>query len=115
MNLQLDHIQIAIPRGGETVSRAFWTGKIGLAEIEKPAPLAGRGGCWFKLGDHELHLGVDDPFNPATKAHPGLLTAEIDALAARLGDVAWDDALPNRKRFFTTDPFGNRLEFIEAP
>ena len=111
--LTLDHIQLAIPSDTEDKARAFWTGQIGLAEMEKPQALVSRDGCWFKLGHQELHLGVQDPFVPATKAHPGFLTDDIDALAAKLENVRWDEALRDRRRFFTSDPFGNRLEFIE--
>ena len=113
MSLTLDHIQLAIPKDGEQAARAFWTGLVGLVELEKPDALRGRGGCWFALGALELHLGVETPFQPALKAHPGFQTSEIDALAARLPHVTWDTALPDRRRFFTSDPFGNRLEFIQ--
>jgi len=113
MTLSLDHIQIAIPEGGEDQARAFWTGLIGLTEVPKPGLLAGRGGCWFQLDEQELHLGVEAPFQPAKKAHPGFLTTDIDALAKSLPSVTWDRAIPDRRRFFTQDPFGNRLEFIE--
>lgn len=109
---ELDHIQIAIPKGTEPEARAFWSGIVGLTEIDKPTALKLRGGCWFQLGSTELHLGVEDPFSPARKAHPGILTTEIEALAERIGDVTWDTAIEGRKRFFTTDPFGNRLEFL---
>lgn len=112
MTLTLDHIQLAIPEGGEEQARAFWSGKLGLIEIEKPQPLQARGGCWFKLGRQELHLGVETPFAPAKKAHPGFLTADIEALADTIGAVTWDETLTDRRRFFCTDPFGNRLEFI---
>jgi catechol 2,3-dioxygenase-like lactoylglutathione lyase family enzyme len=113
MTLQLDHIQIAIPKDGEDQARAFWSGLLGLVEMPKPKALAARGGCWFSLGTLELHLGVEHPFAPAHKAHPGFLTPQIDALAQKLAPVQWDTEIPARRRFFTTDPFGNRLEFIE--
>ena len=113
----LDHIQLAVPRGGEAVCRAFWVDLVGLTEIEKPAALASRGGLWLALGRSELHLGVETPFEPAKKAHPGFLTPDIGALANRLAingsTVTWDDTIPGRKRFFSEDPFGNRLEFLE--
>lgn len=117
MTLALDHIQLAIPPDGETAARAFWCDLLGLAEIEKPVSLRGRGGCWFTLDEEaELHLGIEDPFAPAKKAHPGLRAADIDNLAATLAkaghDIAWDDTIPGRRRFFTSDPFGNRLEFL---
>ncbi len=119
MSLSLDHIQIAMPRGKETFARAFWRDIIGLAEIEKPEALKPRGGLWFALSGAELHLGVEHPFTPAQKAHPGFATDQIDALASRLTaadyPVDWDHSIPGRKRFFTTDPFGNRLEFLATP
>lgn len=111
--IALDHIQIAIPEGGEEQARAFWSGLVGLTEIEKPAALKARGGCWFGLDGAELHLGTQSPFTPATKAHPGLRVTDIAALAEKLAPVTWDTSIPNRKRFFTQDPFGNRLEFLE--
>jgi catechol 2,3-dioxygenase-like lactoylglutathione lyase family enzyme len=114
MTLQIDHIQLAIPEGGEDQARAFWSGLLGLVELPKPDALAARGGCWFSLGTQELHLGVETPFSPARKAHPGLLTPRIDALADALAPVTWDSAIPERRRFFASDPFGNRLEFIES-
>lgn len=111
--IALDHIQMAIPKGGEEKARAFWSGVISLAEIEKPAALKKRGGCWFALDGGELHLGVEEPFTPAHKAHPGFRVPDIETLADKLTPVRWDTTIPNRKRFFTTDPFGNRIEFLE--
>lgn len=112
MTLALDHVQLAIPQGGEAVARSFWGGILGLEEIGKPAPLKARGGCWFRLDGQEFHLGVERDFVPARKAHPAFLTRDLDGLAARLSNVTWDTALPDRRRFFTEDPFGNRLEFV---
>jgi hypothetical protein len=89
-----------------------------LTELPKPDALAGNGGVWFSLGEHELHLGVEDDFAPARKAHPAfrLESGELDALADRLGregmEVAWDERLPGARRFYATDPWGNRLEFL---
>ncbi|MFO1149148.1 MAG: glyoxalase [Alsobacter sp.] len=113
----LDHVQIAIRRGGEDVARAIFGGRFGLAEIPKPANLAKRGGVWFALGEQELHCGVEEPFVPARKAHPALIVRGLAALRARLeaeglspGD---EDPLPGFDRFYLDDPFGNRLEFLE--
>jgi catechol 2,3-dioxygenase-like lactoylglutathione lyase family enzyme len=115
--MTLDHVQIAIPAGGEDRARAFFTGLLGLEELPKPAVLAGRGGCWFSLGAHELHLGVDPDFRPARKAHVALRTNGLAALRARLeaaGHATRDDKpIAGRQRFFTDDPFGNRLELVE--
>ena len=113
--LSIDHVQVAAPRGCEAEARAFYGELLGLEELPKPEPLAARGGCWFRAGEQELHVGVEDPFTPARKAHPGLVVADLDALAAALGahgiGVAYDDAIPGARRFYTADPFGNRLEF----
>ena len=114
--LRLDHVQLAAPPGCEDEARRFYGTALGLSEIEKPEPLRGRGGVWFALGDHELHIGIEDPFAPARKAHPALRVpaGELDALAERLTTVTWDDTLPGVRRFYTEDPWGNRLEFVEA-
>jgi catechol 2,3-dioxygenase-like lactoylglutathione lyase family enzyme len=113
----LHHVQLAMPRGQEAIARAFWAGLLGMTELEKPAVLEARGGCWFRGGGLEVHLGVDDPFAPAGKAHPGLLVHDLRALAMRLEDagrsITWDDDFPGHRRFYAHDPFGNRLEFLE--
>jgi catechol 2,3-dioxygenase-like lactoylglutathione lyase family enzyme len=112
----LDHVQLAMPRGGEGRARAFYGDLLGMAELEKPAPLAARGGCWFAAGGAQIHIGVEDPFTPARKAHPALLVDDLDGLVARLraagADVLEDSAGLDRRRFYAADPFGNRLELI---
>ena len=117
MTPALDHIQLAMPQGEEDAARAFWCGIIGLAEIEKPEALKPRDGLWLQLAGADLHLGVEAGFTPAKKAHPGFRTAGIDRLAEQLNaaghPVTWDAAIAGRRRFFTEDPFGNRLEFLE--
>ena len=111
--MRIDHVQLAAPPGCEAEARAFYGGVLGLEEIEKPEQLRARGGVWFRLGGgQQLHVGVDEAFAPARKAHPAFAVDELDALAARLGDVTWDDALPGVRRFYASDPFGNRLEFL---
>ncbi len=113
----LHHVQLAIPQGAEQMCRAFWHEVLGFTELEKPAALAARGGCWFRDGGVEVHLGVENDFQPARKAHPGILVRGIDALAARLEaqgvEVWWDEDFPGMRRFYTADPFGNRLEMLE--
>ncbi len=113
----LHHVQLAIPPGSEDTCRDFWRDVLGFEELEKPPVLAARGGCWFRGGGVEVHLGVEEEFTPARKAHPGILVSGIDALATRLGahgvDVRWDDDFPGMRRFYTADPFGNRLEMLE--
>lgn len=120
MNVRgLDHVQLAAPPGCEPAARRFYGELIGLAEIAKPEPLRARGGVWFALGAQQLHVGVEEPFAPARKAHPALwVTAgTLDALAERLAaagaDVAWDDVLPGVRRLFTSDPWGNRVELLD--
>jgi catechol 2,3-dioxygenase-like lactoylglutathione lyase family enzyme len=113
----LHHVQLAIPVGGEERCREFWGGILGFAELEKPSVLAARGGCWFRGGAFEVHLGVEDDFRPAGKAHPGILVSGLDAVAERLElhgvEVTWDDDFPGMRRFYASDPFGNRLELLE--
>lgn len=115
--VHLHHVQLAIPPGGEGECRAFWGDVLGMHELEKPPVLAARGGCWFRSGGFEIHLGVEDDFAPARKAHPGILVARIDDVAARLVasgvEVTWDDTFPGHRRFYAADPFGNRLEFLQ--
>ena len=113
----IDHVQLAIPPNGEATARAFYGGLLGLREVIKPAALASRGGCWFVgLGIH-LHLGVADHFQPAHKAHPAFSVANLPALRNRLMEagvpVIEDESVPSVRRFYGSDPFGNRLEFIE--
>jgi catechol 2,3-dioxygenase-like lactoylglutathione lyase family enzyme len=111
----IHHVQLACPPGSEEASRRFYSGLLGLAEKPKPAALAARGGCWFAGHGIELHLGVEDNFRPARKAHPGLLWPGLDELAERLTaaghPVAWGE-LPGLRRFHTHDVHGNRLEFL---
>src|SRR5262245_38897774 len=114
--LALDHVQIAMPPGGEDAARAFYDGLLGLPEVAKPEALAVRGGCWFARGGVQIHLGVEPGFRPAGKAHPALRIADLDGLAATLAAaghrVDWDDELPGVRRCYTDDPFGNRIELI---
>jgi catechol 2,3-dioxygenase-like lactoylglutathione lyase family enzyme len=120
LSLCLDHVQLAAPRGCEDEARRFFGGLLELDELEKPEPLRDRGGVWFRLGAQQLHVGVADPFVPARKAHPAFSVAarELDELAARLSAageaVEWDHALPEQRRFFTADPWGNRIEILAA-
>lgn len=113
----IDHIQLAMPPGGEDKARAFFSGLLGMIEEPKPEPLAGRGGCWFRSGLAFVHLGIETDFMPQKKAHPAFTVQDIAGLAERVKangfPVLWDDALPSRQRFYTSDPFGNRIEFIQ--
>ncbi|MEU9140521.1 VOC family protein [Streptomyces sp. NPDC048404] len=113
----LDHVQLAAPPGSEDRLRAYYVDVLGMTETPKPPVLAGRGGCWFRAGAVRLHLGIEAAFRPAKKAHPGLRVTGIDAYAARIAaagaPVTWDEDLPGHRRFFSEDPVGNRLEFLE--
>ncbi|MFE0035607.1 VOC family protein [Streptomyces sp. NPDC059015] len=113
----VDHVQLAVPAGSEEALRAYYGGAPGMTEMAKPPSLAVRGGCWFRTGDVQLHLGVDPGFRPARKAHPGLRVTGVEAFAERLlahgAEVVRDEDLPGHRRFFAKDPVGNRLEFPE--
>ena len=112
-----DHVQIAAPAGCEDEARRFFAGLLGLTELSKPVPLAARGGTWFQVGAQELHVGVEDEFQPARKAHPAFAVDDVDSLADRLEnagvEVRWDDELSGVRRFYADDPWGNRLEFLQ--
>lgn len=107
-----------MPRGAEDRAREFFVGVLGMTELVKPPMLATRGGAWFGSGAVELHLGVEEPFQPARKAHPGVLVDDPDELAERLKSkdiqIVWDDDLPGFRRIYVNDPFGNRLEFLQG-
>jgi catechol 2,3-dioxygenase-like lactoylglutathione lyase family enzyme len=113
---RIDHVQVAGPPGCEPAARTFYGEILGLREISKPPELAARGGVWFRLGTQELHVGVDQDFRPARKAHPAFTSSGIDALAERLAtagvSVDWNGEFGGMRRFYTADPFGNRLEII---
>ena len=115
--LDLDHVQLAMPKGKEEEARRFYGAVLGLPELAKPANLARRGGVWFQLGSRQLHLGIEDPFTPAKKAHPAFRVQDLGALKARLAEhgcaTREDEPLPGYDRFYADDPFGNRLEFLE--
>lgn len=113
----LHHIQLAMPRGREEEAREFYGGVLDFEEIAKPEHLRSRGGCWFQLEEIQFHLGVDDPFVPAKKAHPALTVHNLDALQRRLEasgiEIVWDTHLEGHRRFYVSDCFENRLELIE--
>lgn len=112
----IDHVQLAMPLGGEEAARAFYGDRLGLDEEPKPPVLAARGGCWFRGPNLRVHLGVDADFRPARKAHPAFLVARLDDfVAARRLTVRWDDDVPTPRHCYVDDPFGNRIELVEAP
>lgn len=114
----IDHVQLAMPSGGEETARQFYRDLLGMAEIPKPPELAKRGGCWFESGKVQIHLGVEKDFRPAKKAHPALRCRDYAAFLARLSEgsvkVAEVDDIPGVRRCHIHDPFGNRIELIEA-
>jgi len=116
--LIIDHVQLAMPTGGEAQARAFYGEVLGLSEVPKPATLAARGGAWFGNGTVQLHLGVESDFRPARKAHPALLVDDLDTLEAACRAAGFppqrDHELPGYERFYVADPFGNRLEFLQV-
>jgi catechol 2,3-dioxygenase-like lactoylglutathione lyase family enzyme len=117
MILALHHVQLAMPRGGEAQAREFYGGLLGMQERTKPPHLAVRGGVWFSAGTAEVHLGVEEDFRPASKAHPALLVRRLEEIRARCiaasVSVDEDQPLEGFERFYVSDPFGNRLELME--
>ncbi|MEO8888299.1 MAG: VOC family protein [Jatrophihabitantaceae bacterium] len=114
-----DHVQVAIPANGEASARGFYGDLLGLTELVKSPALAVRGGCWFTAGSAVLHLGVEDPFVPARKAHPAFRVDDLSELLERLGAAGCDRVIPDPSeipgvhRFHAFDPFGNRVEFVQ--
>ncbi len=113
----IDHVQLAMPAGGEEEAERFYSGVLGLERVPKPAAMAARAGCWFRGANVELHLGVEPSFRPARKAHPALVVRGLSALCGRIesagGQVRFSDELPGVRRCHVEDPFGNRIELIE--
>jgi len=114
----IDHVQLAIPAGGEERARAFYGALLGMKEVAKPGELAKRGGCWFECGPVQIHLGVEADFRPARKAHPALRCFDYDGMVARLKsagvELTRDDSVPGIERSHIADPFGNRIELIKS-
>lgn len=115
---RLDHIQIAAPPGCEAAALDFYGSLLGMEVIEKPTALQARGGCWFRCADQQIHIGVEKDFRPSHKAHLAFAVRALDdlrqALLARGVAIVDDDNLPGTRRFYAEDPWGNRLEFVEA-
>jgi len=114
----IDHVQLAIPAGGEEQGRRFYTGLLGLPEVAKPSELAGRGGVWFESGAVRIHLGVEADFRAATKAHPALVVDDLHTLLERLRAagvaVVEAETLNGRRRAHVSAPFGTRVELMEV-
>lgn len=114
---RIDHIQLAAPEGGEEKAREFFGDILGMEEMDKPESLRKNGGVWFSLGVQQLHIGIEEPFTPARKAHPAFevddLQEAMDTLEDRGVTVKKDDRLPGAERCYIQDPFGNRIELLE--
>lgn len=113
----IDHIQLAAPKGSEDEARKFFIDVLGFEEMEKPEELKKRGGVWFKRGNVQIHIGIEEPFAPAKKAHPAIEIQNIEELKKHLKvngvEYIEDDKLPGANRFYVSDPFGNRIEMLE--
>jgi catechol 2,3-dioxygenase-like lactoylglutathione lyase family enzyme len=113
----IDHVQLAMPQGKEAEARAFYEDVLGIPEMQKPDNLAARGGCWFVRGALKVHLGVEQDFRPARKAHPAFVVEDLASLKARIAAAgfAWktDEPLEGYDRMYVDDPFGNRIELME--
>ncbi len=114
----IDHVQVACPAGSEDLLRGFYVGVLAMTEKPKPPVLAARGGAWFRSGTAEIHCGVEEPFAPARKAHPGITVSDVDRAAAACNaaglPVTWDESIPGLRRFHTADPVGNRIELQQG-
>ena len=123
--MRLHHVQVACPPGGEHAARRFYADGLGMTEVDKPADLVARGGCWFRAYDDggavaaELHVGVEVPFAPARKAHPAFVVDDLDEVAGRLRSLGFDvdesqrDSFPGHVRLHTHDGHGNRVEVLQ--
>ena len=115
--LRIDHVQLAMPAGGESQARKFYRDIMGLEEVPKPPEVARRGGCWFRSGAVAIHLGVEEDFRPARKAHPAFEVSGLAPLLIGLGaagvPVRADVPIDGVERVHIEDPFGNRIELIE--
>lgn len=117
MITSLDHIQFVMPPGREPEARAYYMGLLGMEEEPKPGAYASRGGCWFRVGAVSVHLGTDTDFVPQDKPHAAFCVVGLDglveALTAAGHEIHWEGIIPDRKRLYTHDPFGNRIELIQ--
>lgn len=109
----LHHVQLAAPKGSEPLLREFYEGVLGLREVPKPPELAKRGGAWFRGEGVEVHLGIEDDFRPARKAHPAFVVDDLDTYAAKMPDSVADILFPGYRRIYVSDPVGNRIELLQ--
>ena len=115
--VRLDHVQLAMPAGREADAVGFYEGVLGIPHVPKPDHLTARGGCWFEAGHLKVHLGVDADFRPATKAHPAFIVDDVRSVASAVVAAGFavndDEPLDGFERVYVSDPFGNRLEFMQ--
>lgn len=113
----IDHVQLAAPKGSESIARVFYGKILGFTEVEKPELLRKRGGVWFAFGPYQIHIGIEEPFAPAKKAHPAFQIENLDAFKTHLSNsnvsFVVDTDLPGANRIYIHDPFGNRIEILE--
>jgi catechol 2,3-dioxygenase-like lactoylglutathione lyase family enzyme len=114
----IHHVQLAMPLGGEDAARRFYSGMLGIPEVPKPLPQAKRGGVWFETDYVRIHLGIEQDFRPAKKAHPGLLVQNLKVLSQRLVQAEYEvingEPLEGYEHIYVNDPFGNRLELLQS-
>ena len=114
--MRTDHIQLAFPPGGIEKVREYFVGVWGMTEDERPPSLDRREGAWFRKDSCIIHVGFDPNFIPQKKAHLAIIVDDIDNFAENLlahgFEVRWNESIDNVKRFFTDDPYGNRIEII---
>ncbi len=113
----IDHVQLAAPKGSEIIAKHFFGEILGFQEVEKPEVLKKRGGVWFQFGNYQIHIGIEEPFAPAKKAHPAFQVENLEALKTHLMkhevNFIVDTDLPGANRIYVNDPFGNRIEILE--
>jgi catechol 2,3-dioxygenase-like lactoylglutathione lyase family enzyme len=114
----IHHVQLAMPGGGEEAARRFYSGVLGIPEVPKPAAQAKRGGVWFETDNIRIHLGIEQDFRPAKKAHPGLLVRNLKTLSKGLAESGYTvvngEPLEGYEHIYINDPFGNRIELLES-
>lgn len=113
----IDHVQLAAPKGSEIIAKRFFGEILGFQEVEKPELLKKKGGVWFEFGNYQIHIGIEEPFAPAKKAHPAFQIENLEALKIHLtlNEISYtvDTDLPGANRIYVHDPFGNRIEILE--
>jgi catechol 2,3-dioxygenase-like lactoylglutathione lyase family enzyme len=114
---RIDHVQLAMPAGGEDAARRFYSGVLGIPEVPKPLELAVRGGVWFESGPLKIHLGIDPEFHAARKAHPALVVSGLESLIVSLLKAGYavkeGEGFSDGRHVYVWDPFGNRIELID--